>query len=79
MKAIILAAGLSRRYGQANKLFQSINGKAMISNVVNEIVNSKVNDVLVITGYEADLIQKVVGSVKKVKFIYNRDFLLVVC
>ena len=50
--AIVLAAGKSTRYGKSNKLFSEIHNKPLIFHTVNEIVNSKVKKVIIVTGQD---------------------------
>ena len=67
---LLLAAGSSRRMGKENKLLQEINGTKMVVHVAEQIRNSKISEVLIVTGYEAE---KVEASLKNLgyKFVYN--------
>ena len=47
--AIILAAGLSRRMGAENKLFLEVNGKPMVEQVIERVLASKAERVVIVT------------------------------
>jgi len=69
---VILAAGLSRRFGR-NKLLEKINGCAIIERVVRSATASKANEVIVVLGFEA---QKIIKALKNFncKFVFNERF-----
>jgi molybdenum cofactor cytidylyltransferase len=71
--AIVLAAGLSARMGEENKLLLSLTSKTVIETVVQNLVAAGLQEIIVITGYEN---QKVKRSIEKlpVKIIYNADY-----
>ncbi len=52
--AILLAAGLSKRFGTANKLLRQIDGEAMVRRVATALCASKAMRVVVVLGHEAD-------------------------
>ena len=71
--AIVLAAGKSTRYGKSNKLFSEINNKPLILHTVNEIVNSKVKKIIIVTGSD----HKEICSILKgfnVVIIHNQNY-----
>ena len=47
--AIVLAAGLSGRMGEANKLFEEIQGKAIIDHSIESISKSKVSELIIVS------------------------------
>ena len=49
--AILLAAGESKRFGQNNKLLENINGKSILHRCVDTLLDSNVQRVVVVTGY----------------------------
>lgn len=61
VQAIILAAGMSSRMGAENKLLKPIQGKALLSHVLDAIQNTLVDDYIVITGHQAEHISTLVG------------------
>jgi molybdenum cofactor cytidylyltransferase len=71
---IVLAAGLSKRFGR-NKLLVRINGFSMIEIVVRSATESKADEVVVVSGYEADLIKKKLKGFD-CKFAHNENFQL---
>ena len=69
VSAIILAAGLSRRMGEQNKLLLPVNGVPMIRHMV-EIYASISTRIIVVTGYEAGKIETALFGTN-VMFAYN--------
>ncbi|OED41741.1 hypothetical protein AB833_08950 [Chromatiales bacterium (ex Bugula neritina AB1)] len=54
---LLLAAGSSRRAGKINKLLSPYNGKPMLKAVLLALVQSKVSEVHVVTGFEHEKIE----------------------
>jgi molybdenum cofactor cytidylyltransferase len=52
--AIILAAGRSTRFGEANKLLEEIDGEPMVARVAALALASRARPVIVVTGFEAE-------------------------
>ena len=52
--ALVLAAGRSTRMGAVNKLLVPLDGRAMVRGVVDQLVESCVRTVVVVTGHEAE-------------------------
>ena len=52
--AIVLAAGLSTRMGDENKMLVQVNGKPMICNTVEHVCDSKASHVTVVVGHQSD-------------------------
>ena len=71
--AMVLAAGQSRRMGQANKLLEVVNGKAMVVTAVEAALAADVSCVTVVTGHEADVVQAALAG-KLVRFVHNPDY-----
>ncbi|MEM2163174.1 MAG: nucleotidyltransferase family protein [Candidatus Bathyarchaeia archaeon] len=69
---IVLAAGLSKRFGR-NKLLEEIDGRTMIERVVGSAIASKADEVIVVLGFEA---RKIIEVLRKFncKFVLNRSF-----
>ncbi|MEM2703402.1 MAG: nucleotidyltransferase family protein [Candidatus Bathyarchaeia archaeon] len=69
---IILAAGLSTRFGR-NKLLEKIGNTTIIERVVKSAISSKANEVIVVLGYQS---RKVKESLKdsNCKFVFNENF-----
>ncbi len=51
--ALVLAAGLSRRFG-ANKLLSAWKGRPLVTHAVEAACTASVDEVIVVTGHEAD-------------------------
>ncbi len=71
--AIILAAGCSRRMGEQNKLLLPVHEAPMISNVVKAALASRVEQVIVVVGYEADEIRELLPR-SRVTTAYNPEY-----
>lgn len=69
--AIILAAGLSSRFGAA-KLMQPLRGKPMLRHTIDTALESKAVEVIVVTGNSSPEIQTLLGSVP-LKTVTNTD------
>jgi molybdenum cofactor cytidylyltransferase len=71
--AVILAAGRSTRMGGPNKLLAELGGKALVRIVTEQALASKAKDVIVVTGHQAEQVEKALQGLK-VKFVRNPDF-----
>jgi molybdenum cofactor cytidylyltransferase len=71
--AIILAAGRSTRMGGPNKLLAELGGKPLVRLVTEQALASKAKDVIVVTGHQAELVEKALAGLD-VKFVRNADF-----
>jgi molybdenum cofactor cytidylyltransferase len=69
--AIILAAGSSRRMG-SQKLLMPFGEGTMIETVVDQVLNSQVNEVLVVLGADHEKVQQALGE-RPVKYCHNRE------
>ena len=74
ISSILLAAGQSLRMKGENKLIKEIDGTPIIKYAVKNILSSTVNEIIIVLGYEENLIKKIIGVNKKVKFVYNKNF-----
>jgi molybdenum cofactor cytidylyltransferase len=71
--AIILAAGRSTRMGGPNKLLAELDGKKLVRIATEQALASKASDVVVVTGHQAELVEKALEGLK-VRFVRNPDF-----
>ena len=71
--AVILAAGRSTRMGGPNKLLAELGGKTLVRIVTEQALASKAQGVIVVTGHQADEVEKALQGLK-VKFVHNPDF-----
>ena len=74
ISSVLLAAGCSSRMDGENKLVKEINGIPLIKYTIKSILGSSVNEIIVVLGYEKDVIKNVIGANKKIKFVYNDEF-----
>ncbi len=71
--ALVLAAGSSRRMGESNKLLECLDGTPIVSSVVNAVCQSSIDECIVVTGFEASLIEKTLAGYD-IKFAFNSNF-----
>jgi molybdenum cofactor cytidylyltransferase len=55
--AIVLAAGQSRRMGEANKLLAEVAGTPMVRRTVQAIARSRARPIVVVTGHQAEAVR----------------------
>ncbi len=71
--AVLLAAGQSRRMGNVNKLLADVDGDPMIVRVAGALKASQATGITVVTGHEADRVQKTLTSLGAT-FIHNSAY-----
>ncbi|MEO9779681.1 MAG: nucleotidyltransferase family protein [Sedimentitalea sp.] len=71
--AIILAAGLSRRMGDCNKLLLPVGGVPMIRHMVDVYSAATTRPVLVVTGHDADDVAKALTD-SGARTVFNADY-----
>ena len=71
--AVVLAAGLSRRMGGPNKLLAEIDGVPVVTRVVDALLASKADPVLVVTGHQADRVMAALEG-RAVRFVPNAAY-----
>jgi len=69
---VILAAGKSERFGE-NKLLVNVLGEPLIRRVVKNALNSRVDEVIVVLGYMAEEIEKILRDLP-CKTVLNENF-----
>lgn len=67
--ALIMAAGLSRRFGSGHKLLADLEGRPVIRHVVENVLASSARPVLLVTGHQADAVRQAAGP--EVQAIHN--------
>ena len=70
--AIILAAGQSKRMG-SNKLLIQIDKKPLIRVIVDAVINSRVDKVIVVTGYQEKSVMNALNGMD-LDFVFNEDY-----
>jgi molybdenum cofactor cytidylyltransferase len=71
--AIILAAGRSSRFGEANKLLEEIDGEAMVARVAALALASRARPVIVVTGFEAERVAAALNE-SGTTIVHNPDY-----
>ena len=74
ISAILLAAGLSKRMGGENKLTKEIEGIPLIKRSVKNIIASAVDELIIVLGYQKEIIEKLIDKNEKIKFVFNKNF-----
>ena len=74
IKAILLAAGQSKRLKSENKLIKLYKKKPLINHPLNTLHKSKVNKVIIGLGHQHKEVRKIIKKNKKNIFIYNKDY-----
>lgn len=71
--AVLLAAGASRRFGPESKLLADVGGQPLITRVFREVVKGGVEQIVVVTGFEAERIQAALKGLRA-RFVHNADW-----
>ena len=74
ISAVLLAAGQSKRMNGENKLTKKIQGTPLIKHSVKNILASYIDELIVVLGYQKEIIQKLIDKNKKIKFVFNKNF-----
>ena len=74
ISAILLVAGQSKRMNGENKLIKKIQGISLIKHSVKNILFSSVDELIVVLGYQKEIIEKLIDKNEKIKFVFNKDF-----
>ncbi|QEC69113.1 nucleotidyltransferase family protein [Panacibacter ginsenosidivorans] len=70
VSAIVLAAGLSKRMGNENKLLLPYNGKTIIETTLQHLLDAGIEEIIVVTGHEAQLVSTTIRHLPVI-IIYN--------
>jgi len=74
ISAILLAAGQSKRMNGKNKLTKEIQGIPLIKLSVKNILASSINELIIVLGYQKEIIEKLIDKNEKIKFVLNKNF-----
>ncbi len=74
ISAILLAAGQSKRMDGENKLTKEIQDIPLIKHSIKNILASSVDELIVVLGYQNEIIEKLIDKNEKIKFVFNKDF-----
>ena len=72
--AILLAAGQSKRMNGENKLAKEIQGVPLIKLSVKNILTSSIDELIIVLGYQREIVEKLIDKNEKIKIIFNKDF-----
>ena len=74
ISAILLAAGQSKRMNGKNKLTKEIQGAPVIKHSVKNILASSIDELIIVLGYQKEIIEKLIDKNEKIKFVFNKNF-----
>ena len=74
ISAILLAAGQSKRMINENKLVKKYKNIPLIKYAVDNVLNSSIDELIIVLGYQKEVIKKIIDENKKIKFINNPNF-----
>jgi molybdenum cofactor cytidylyltransferase len=74
ISAILLAAGQSQRMGCDNKLIKKYNKKHLINHILDTLIKSKINKIIVVSGFQNSKVKKIIVKNKKINFVYNKNY-----
>ena len=74
IKAILLAAGQSKRLKSENKLIKLYKKKPLINHSLKALQKSKVNKIIIVLGHQHKELKKIIKKNKKNIFIYNKYY-----
>ena len=74
IKAILLAAGQSKRMKSENKLIKLYKNKPLINYSLNVLKKSKVNKIIIVVGHQHKEVKKIIKKNKKIIFTYNKNY-----
>ena len=74
IKAILLAAGQSKRLKSENKLIKLYKNKPLINYSLNVLTKSKVNKIIIVLGHQHKELKKIIKKNKKIIFTYNKNY-----
>jgi len=72
ISGIVLAAGESKRMGRTKQILE-IGRKSILEWVIDNIKNSRVNEIIVVIGHKSNLIEPIISG-KGIKIIFNPDY-----
>ncbi len=75
LSCVILAAGLSKRFGSP-KALAKFNGEAIIERILKTVLSTKVEEIVVVLGAHKEQIESCILKHKKVRVVYNKDYKL---
>tara|TARA_B100001245_G_C22633082_1_gene311752 strand:+ start:58 stop:630 length:573 start_codon:yes stop_codon:yes gene_type:complete len=74
IRAILLAAGQSKRLKGENKLIKKFKNKPLINHTINSLIKSKISKIIIVLGHQDKEIKKIIKKNKKIIFILNKKY-----
>ncbi len=74
ISAIVLAAGMSTRMGRDNKMLYQVEGIPMIEHVMEALLPTHFDEIIVVLGHEAQLVRTAIPVHEKVRCITNARY-----
>jgi molybdenum cofactor cytidylyltransferase len=71
--AIVLASGVSKRFGPGNKLTMSLSGKSIIEKTIERLEQSNIDGITTVIGYQGQLVRRALKN-HNINFIENPDY-----
>ena len=71
LNIILLAAGLSRRMGDANKLLLPFKNSTILQTTLENILTADIGNIIVVVGYEADKVKKILENYPSISIVEN--------
>ena len=65
IKAILLAAGKSKRIKSENKLIKKFKNKALINHSLQALIKSKIDKIVIVLGYQDKELRKLAADLKR--------------
>lgn len=75
ISCVLLAAGLSRRFGSP-KALAKLNNITVIEHLLGTLTSSNLDEIIVVLGSQADDIKPHILNHTKVRVVYNKDYIL---
>ena len=74
ISAILLAAGQSKRMGGDNKLTKKYNKKYLINHILDTLIKSKIEKIIVVLGFQSTKVRNIIVKNKKINFVFNKNY-----
>ena len=74
IKAILLAAGQSKRLKGENKLIKKFKSTSLINHILRSLLKSKVEKIIIVLGYQKEKLKKIIKKNKRILFTTNINF-----
>ena len=70
---VLLAAGMSERFGEHNKLLAEIDGTPLVRRVAERLLASRLAGTVVVTGFESERVTTALAGLE-LRFVHNPDY-----